>query len=138
MEEDVLKKVKYALELEGFKYTPLQIWKKEQVFGLVKKIDNVWEMHVRGFRDGRLESEVEICRDYLEHLNDKYRKPISAPLCKILDKYNIPYQVIGENNNQKTNSLKKPDTLTPWRPILATIFVILFLGLVIKMDSNFP
>ena len=45
MEKDSwIEKVRQALESEGFRHTPPQIQKEGQLFGLVKKIDNIWEM----------------------------------------------------------------------------------------------
>ena len=46
-----LERVKQALIEEGFRDTLLQIQKPNQIFGLVKKIDDIWELHFRGFED---------------------------------------------------------------------------------------
>ena len=117
-----LKRVENALRSEGFKDTLLQIWKEGQVFGLVKKIDNVWEMHVRGFKDGHLEAEIEISRDYIEHLDDRFRRSAISELTEILDKYNIPYKVVG--NLKIESKLEPPSTLTPWKPIVTLIIIV--------------
>jgi len=63
-----LDRAKEVLIKEGFRDTPLQIWKPEQVFGLVKPLDDVYEIHVRGYQDGTLDAEIEVPREYLEHL----------------------------------------------------------------------
>ena len=117
-----LERVKQALYVEGFRDTFLQVWKEGQVFGLVKKIDDIWEMHVRGFEDGHLEAEIEVSRDYLEHLNDKYRRPAINRLSKILDRHNIPYNVVG--NPEVMSELEPPRTLTPWKPIVVSLLTI--------------
>ncbi len=121
-----LERVKQALLAEGFEDTILQIVKEGQVFGLVRGISSIWEMHVRGFEDGHLEAEIEISREYIEHLDGKYRKPAISELTKILDKYDIPYEVVGDWKIE--SKLEPPNTLTPWRPLvtLVTIVGILF------------
>ena len=85
--------VKEILIQEGFTDpTPLQIWKEGQIFGLVKKIDEDLEMHVRGYDDFTLDSEIELSREYLEHPYDC--KPYYGPLLEILRRYRIPYRII--------------------------------------------
>ena len=69
-----LNAVKQALIADGFVNTVLQIQKPNQVFGLVKKLVRPWEMHVRGLSTNRVEAEIEISREYLEHLDDRYRR----------------------------------------------------------------
>jgi hypothetical protein len=63
-----LKTVEEALKTEGFVPTVFQEIKAGQVFELVKNLPDGWQMHVRGFENGRLEAEIEISRWYLEHL----------------------------------------------------------------------
>ena len=121
-----LQRVQETLIQEGFSGTTLQTIKSGQVFGLIKKLDNVWEMHVRGFNDGRLEAEIEISRDYFEHLNDKYRRDATLELTQILDAYQIPYQSEG-NLPQMGITLYPPKQLTPWKPVVAIITIAAFL-----------
>jgi len=91
----------------------------------VRKIDEIWEMHARGFEDGHFEAEIEISRDFLEHLDDRCRRPAISELAEILDKYNIPYEIVGDNLIE--TRLDFPETLTPWKPIVAVfgVFAIL-------------
>jgi hypothetical protein len=70
--------VKDVLVREGFRDTPLQIWKPEQVFGLVKPLDDVYEIHVRGYQDGTLDAEIEVSREYLEHLSHAAPTPTTT------------------------------------------------------------
>jgi len=63
-----LDRAKEALIKEGFRDTLLQFWKPGQVFGLVKPLDDTYEIHVRGYQDGTLDAEIEVSREYLEHL----------------------------------------------------------------------
>ena len=85
-----LQRVKEVLSLEGFNDTFLQVRQSGQVFGLVKKLDNIWQMHVRGFNDERLEAEIEVSNDYFEHLDENYRRDATPELRQILDAYQIP------------------------------------------------
>jgi len=79
----------------------LQITKPNQDFGLVREIDDKWEMHVRGFKDGHLEPEIEVARKFIEHLDPRYRhtEPAISVLAEILDQYNIPYEITGEKTH---------------------------------------
>lgn len=121
-----LERVKGVLVQEGFNGTILQTVKRGQVFGLVKKVESIWEMHVRGFNDGRLEAEIEISRDYFEHLDDKYRRDATPELIQILDAYQIPYQLNGELP-QMAVTLNPPEKLTPWKPVVAIVALAAFL-----------
>ena len=117
-----LQRAKGALIQEGFSHTILQTVKSGQVFGLIKKLDKVWEMHVRGFDDRRLEAEIEVSRDYLEHLDDSYRRDATPELGRILDDYQIIYQSAG--SPQREVMLYPPKQLTPWKPVVAIIAVV--------------
>ena len=121
-----LQRVKGALIQEGFTDTPLQIVKPGQAFGLIKKLDNVWEMHIRGYNDGRLEAEIEVSRDYFEHLDDNYRRDATSELMQILDAYQIPYQSKGVLPQMEI-TLHPPKQLTPWKPIVAIAALAAFL-----------
>jgi len=74
-----------------------QVVEPGQVFGLVKRLDDIWEMHVRGFENQILEAHIEISRDYFEHFNDRFRKDATPELIRILDAYGIPYTVNDDN-----------------------------------------
>lgn len=116
-----LGKVKKALLDEGFKDTRLQIRRKNQVFGLTKKLTAPWEIHIRGFVDGSLASEIEISREYLEHLNNNYRVGAIQELVDILEKYKIRYKLHGEKPQKvQLEEMEVPKTLTQWEPIFET------------------
>jgi len=63
-----LNDIKEILMREGF-YDPgiLQTWKEGQEFGFSKPLNELLEVHVRGYVDNTLDAEVELSRDYLEH-----------------------------------------------------------------------
>jgi hypothetical protein len=58
----ILEDVRHLLLREGFHHTRLQKWKQGQIFGLVKRLSFVKQMHVRAFFDGTLDAEEEIWR----------------------------------------------------------------------------
>lgn len=130
-----IRDVEGILKDEGFQSTPFQIWKPGQVFGLVRRLDppwDAWEMHVRGFEDGHLEAEIEISRDYLEHLDDRYRRSAGVELSQLLSKHGIPH-AIERSGNVKLD-LESPETLTPWKPIVALGVIVLALYTLSKKE----
>ena len=130
--QEWLEMAREVLVQDGFRHTPLQVVKPGQVFGLVKRVDDIWEMHVRGFDDGRLESEIEISRDYFEHLDDRFRRDATADLKQILDAYEVPYSIEGDISHS-TVVLPYPESVTPWKPLavlggISIFLLVLWLG----------
>ncbi len=121
-----LQSIKEVLIQEGFSGTILQAPEPGQVFGLVRKQDEIWEMHVRGFADGRLKSHIEISRDYLEHFNDNYRRDATLELIQILNAHQTPYEFRGSLPQMEV-TLLPPEQLTPWKPIVTIIALVAFL-----------
>jgi len=123
-----LQAVEGTLFQEGFRTTWLQVAKSGQVFGLVKKLGEIWEMHVRGFEDGGLEAEIEISRKYVQHLASEYRRDAIRELKNILDAYNIPYKMEG-TLPEAMGALRGPRRLTPWKPLVAIAGIVILLRL---------
>lgn len=114
---DKMEIVKEILIREGFiDPSPFQTWKKGQVFGLIKRLNNDLEMHVRGFDDFTLDSEVELSREYLEHPYDC--RPFYGPLLKILQHYDIPFTLIRPIP-EDPSTVAVPKSKTPWKSLLA-------------------
>jgi hypothetical protein len=82
------------LQRTGFTDPIFQERKKGQRFGLARHLSSLLEWHVRGFADGMLDSEVEISRDWLQHLAAR-PGPYFSPLLRILDRIGIPFSVAG-------------------------------------------
>ncbi len=82
------------LQRMGFTDPILQEWKTGQRFGLSRPLSSLLEWHVRGFADGTLDSEVEISRNWLQHLSARSGSYYS-PLLGILDRIGIPFSVAG-------------------------------------------
>ncbi|MEM0171805.1 MAG: hypothetical protein QXP36_01815 [Conexivisphaerales archaeon] len=120
--------VKSLLMREGF-YDPgiLQKRKEGQEFGLVKPINELIEVHVRGYKDNTLDAEVELSREYLEHLSTG-SSPSYGFLIDILRKYNIPYSVIKPLPSDP-EYISIPKTLTKWKPLVICGIGIVILGL---------
>ena len=75
-----------------------------------------WQMHVRGFRDGRLEPEIEISRFYLEH--PRTSRSAAKELRAILDKHRIPSRSETRLAAPIRGRAEAPSTLTDWRRTL--------------------
>ena len=129
-----LEMAREVLAQDGFRHTPLQVVKPGQVFGLVKRVDDIWEMHVRGFDDGRLESEIEVSRDYFEHLDDRFRRDATTDLKQILDAYEVPCSIEGDISHS-TVVLPYPQSVTPWKPLAALGGISVFL-LVLSLGTK--
>ena len=89
-------------------------------------------MHIRGFNNGSLEAEIEVSRDYLEHLDDKYRRDATLELTTILNRYGIPYQ-INSNLPEWSVTLNPPPQLTSWKP---AAFFATVIGLLLWIDQR--
>ncbi|HUK28673.1 MAG TPA: hypothetical protein VLV31_09630 [Candidatus Acidoferrales bacterium] len=86
-----VERLRRTLLSEGFKSAGLlQICKRGQVFGYVRRIRYDLEWHVRAFADGRLESEVESPRTTIRHLlSPSYQH--DDLLAKLLYKHGIQF-----------------------------------------------
>jgi len=83
------------LQRTGFTEPIFQEWKTGQRFGLSRLISSVLEWHVRGFADGMLKSEVEISRNWMQHIAARPGSYYS-PLLRILDRIGMPFSVVGK------------------------------------------
>jgi hypothetical protein len=127
-----LEVVRRILLSEGFHEPLLQGWKEGQVFGLVKPLNELVEVHVRGYEDGTLDAEVELSREYLEHLWYG-SKPYYGYLIVILKRYNIPFSIVKPIPPDPTY-IEVPQNPTRWKPLLA--LAVLFFGLYLLSTSE--
>ena len=109
----------------GFKPTLLALNKGER-YSLTMRIEPPWEIHVRVFPDGTIGSEVEVSRDYLQHL--------------VGPRFNVVYEIYellrGVSNDRRICvkplgrcvsdvienigiELRAPKSLIPWKPLVA-------------------
>ena len=131
-----LGRVKQMLLEEGFMDAQLQIQKPNQSFGLIKRIADIWEMHVRGFYDGSLDAKIEISRDYIEHSNDRYSTSAINELIGLLNHYGIPFEITGEPTSL-VSKIEAPNSVTEWRPLLGLGIVIgALLGMAYALEKD--
>ncbi len=109
---DWLGAVAQALVDQGYEQSVLQVVSPGQTFGLVKPIDEMWEYHVHGYIDGRVESEVELSRRYIQHLSNTYRADASAHLVDLLAAAGI--DCVPDNPVGEPASLTAPTNPIPW------------------------
>jgi len=121
IDPDDLKSLKGTLFDEGF-YDPwfAHEWKDEQKFGLAKELDAPFEWHVRAFKDGRLESEIEISRRYIGHQSVP-AKPFHGALIKILCEHGTQFE-FTDTLPPDPEERSAPSTLVDWLPLAALLF----------------
>lgn len=119
-----LEVVKRILLNEGFYEPLLQEWREGQVFGLVKPLNELIEVHVRGYKDGIIDAEVELSREYLEHLWYG-SKPYYGYLIDILRRYNVPFSIVKPIPPDPMY-IEVPQNPIRWKPLL--ILAVLFSG----------
>jgi hypothetical protein len=94
-------------------------------------------MHVRGYDDGSLDSEVELSREYLEHPFDC--KPLCGPLLELLARHGIPFSMTRPLPSDP-GVVSVPERLTPWKPLALLAGVVLggvaLIWLLTKSDGS--
>ncbi|MEM3737266.1 MAG: hypothetical protein QXJ75_04170 [Candidatus Bathyarchaeia archaeon] len=100
---------------------PPQLVKGRQVFGLSKELDDVWQLHIRGYEDGCLHSEVELRWIYAEHANEPSR-PGHPWILDLLKKFRIEYSEREPPEGCLRIKLEPPKTLTEWKSLSANSF----------------
>jgi len=140
--EEYVEEVAETLLKKKFEEAKLSISKGE-LYSLRKKIDPPWEIHVRIFRDGLIESEVEVQREYLEHLGRK-KVPVVYEVFEyyedVYDKLHIIYlprrDWIVEIENHYEVKISPPSTLTKWEPIVVTVLAMGIVGVLLYALSK--
>ena len=124
-----------VLKLLGFAETALRVSKGER-YSLVKKLDEPWEHHVKIYGNGLIESEIEVGRDYVEHLGDCRIFVIYETFnyySRAYDKLHILYKPLNRWITEIIDHfhvrIRPPKILTPWKPIVVTAAVAVTLGI---------
>lgn len=86
---------KSVLLSEGFKRDLKQFRKPGMVWGVIRQEPDDMQIHVRAFKDGRLESEVELSNKFVQHLWS-HRRNAHAEVTEILAKHGLPTQHVSE------------------------------------------
>lgn len=84
-----LKASKGALLAAGFHRSARQLHKPGQVWGLIRQEPEDMQFHVRGYKDGRLEAEMELSNKYVQHLWSQ-RSNAALALMDILEAAGLP------------------------------------------------
>lgn len=108
--ETWLKAAKAVLLAEGFTRDPKAFRKPGQRWSVIRQEDEDLQIHVRGFKDGRLESEVELSNKYVQHLWS-HRRNAHAEVSEILERAGLPTERVSETFVPITGS--KPDKVMP-------------------------
>jgi hypothetical protein len=91
-----LRGAKAVLLAEGFKRDPLrQARKPGMVWGVVRQEPGDMQIHVRAFKDGRLETEVELSNRYIQHLWS-HRRSAHVEVKEILNRHGMPTERVSE------------------------------------------
>ena len=101
---------KAVLLAEGFRRDLKQARKPGQVWGVIRQEPDDMQIHVRAFRDGRLESEVELSNKFVQHLWS-HRRSAHEEIGDILGRHGLPTVHINDAFVPITGS--KPDKVMP-------------------------
>lgn len=91
---------------------------------------NHWELHVRIFPDGRLESHVEVSREYFEHLGNNRIFVVYEPFQYLYPKWpvNLLYTPFNKGVASVQNNFEvkmpPPASFTPWKPVVVSIALV--------------
>lgn len=113
-----LEYVKEALLEEGFQSPLFQYNKEGQVFSLIKPLNNLAEVHVRGYEDFTLDSEVELSREFFQHPFEI--KPYYGYLIDILKSRGIPFKALRPIPRDP-EFIKVPKKPTKWKSIVFSL-----------------
>jgi hypothetical protein len=95
-------------------------------------LNELVEVHVRGYEDGTLDAEVELSREYLEHLWSG-SKPYYGYLINILMRYNIPFSIVKPIPPDPMY-IGVPQNPIRWKPLL--VLAAFFLGLYFFLSKS--
>jgi len=126
--------IKSIFQDEGFHepgvFGILQKKKEGQKFGLIKPINEDLEIHVRGYEDLTIDSEIELRRKFIEHLKSQ-AYPYYDPIIQILQKHNLHFEY-AKSLPVDPQTVCVPDTRIEWRPIAEEMLGLLIKNLEIK------
>ena len=127
---DVEAVYRYLVDVQGFEPATPSIRKGEK-YSLRKVLSSVWELHVRLYDDGFIDAEVEVRREYVEHLTTPRRLNVVYEAYEyyrgVYDRLHIWYvpkrRWVVKIFDHFHVKLREPDTLTPWKPVVLGIIV---------------
>ncbi|NON63152.1 hypothetical protein [Acidianus sp. RZ1] len=127
---EVIPNVVEELRKKGFK-DAVPSMPQGEVYSLSKKLNEVWELHIRIFDNGFIESYIEVGREFFEHLGDirAYVAYEAFEYCRdAYEKfhlYNSPAnEWITEIYSNFRLELPPPSSLTPWKSIIGGLAIL--------------
>ncbi|MGB0651606.1 MAG: hypothetical protein ACPGQL_00255 [Thermoplasmatota archaeon] len=126
---------KAVLLAEGFRRDPRQARKPGQVWGVIRQEPDDLQLHVRAFRDGRLESEVELSNKYVQHLWSK-RRNASPEIKEILGRNGLPTHQVSETFLPITGA-QEDKRMPTGRTRSRTVAVEVAVGLVVLLGQAY-
>lgn len=118
---------KYLTEKQGFEVAIPSIPKGEK-YSLKRTLSDIWELHMRLYRDGFIDAEVEVRREFVEHLTPRRLNVIYEAFEYYRDIYDKLHVWYVSSHGWITSviehfqvKLREPKTLTPWKPIVLGI-----------------
>lgn len=115
--DELRRRVKQALEAEGFRWELWQKPEKDAVFGMIRKEDEHMQLHVRYYKGAILKAERELCNRYLEHLVSP-RESVHDEIEALLAKHDITEVDVQEKDFPDRMQNDMPKTRTPWKPLV--------------------
>ncbi len=129
VEKEQVDAVRDRLHEVGFKEA-VPATQEGEKYGLSLDIGNHWELHLRIFPDGSLESHVEVSREYFEHLGDNRIFVVYEPFQYLFPKWpahlfyrpaKMEIASVEENFEVK---IPAPTSFTPWKPVVVSVALI--------------
>lgn len=125
-----------TLKLQGFTKPELYLPKGEK-YSLAKELYKPWELHIRIYENGFIESEIEISREYIQHLGNYRINVVYEAFNYYKETYNMLHifykpqrkWIIKIEDNFHVK-IAPPKLLIPWKPIVAGIAIITTIGFI--------
>ncbi len=95
---------------EGFRRDLKQARKPGMVWGVIRQEPDDMQIHIRAFKDGRLESEVELSNKFVQHLWS-HRRGAHEEIGEILARHGLPTRHINDTFQPITGT--KPGKVMP-------------------------
>jgi hypothetical protein len=131
-----IEEVVNTMKTSGFHEEKLEVYKGEK-YSLVMKFYDIWDLHVKVYSDGFIDSHFEVSREYLEHINYETIPSIYEPFEFYRTAYdklhifdNVTKKWIKEVRSNYLVTLNPPSTLTPWKPISVIAGVLAGIGFI--------
>jgi len=131
-----IEEVVNTMKTSGFHEEKLEVYKGEK-YSLVMKFYDIWDLHVKVYSDGFIDSHFEVSREYLEHINYETIPSIYEPFEFYRTAYdklhifdNVTKKWIKEVRSNYLVTLNPPSTITPWKPISVIAGVLAGIGFI--------